>query len=363
MSTTNENVTKKEEKKDDSMDIDEDELENKRDRSSNTSVSKPPVDLVTVHPLVLLSVVDHYTRVARDTSKRVIGVLLGELHGGKAELTNSYAIPFEEDPKDSSSWYIDRQYHEDMYAMFKKINASEKILGWYSTGPKLKSVDLAIHEMFRAYTAHPILVLISVADSNQSTGRDEIPTLAYVSIESSPLDQHSARRQFSHVPSQIGANEAEEVGVEHLLRNLRDSNTSSLTERVKAKIASLQALKSRLTECEQYLSQVIAGKLPTNLTILAKIQDMFNLMPDLTDPKLITAINTQSNDQGMVIYISSLIRSILALHDLINNKITNRRKEKESADAETAASTPAITSQSDASAQESKQKESEEKKQ
>ena len=33
---------------------------------------------VVVHPLVLLSVVDHYNRVAKDTRKRVVGVLLGE---------------------------------------------------------------------------------------------------------------------------------------------------------------------------------------------------------------------------------------------------------------------------------------------
>ena len=32
-----------------------------------------------IHPLVLLSVVDHYNRVAKDTSRRVVGVLLGEI--------------------------------------------------------------------------------------------------------------------------------------------------------------------------------------------------------------------------------------------------------------------------------------------
>ena len=37
---------------------------------------------VVVHPLVLLSVVDHYNRVARDTRKRVVGVLLGSTHRG-----------------------------------------------------------------------------------------------------------------------------------------------------------------------------------------------------------------------------------------------------------------------------------------
>ena len=50
---------------------------------------------VVVHPLVLLSVVDHYTRVAKDTRKRVVGVLLGQVSRGRVDITNSYAVPFE----------------------------------------------------------------------------------------------------------------------------------------------------------------------------------------------------------------------------------------------------------------------------
>lgn len=48
-------------------------------------------DSVVVHPLVLLSVVDHYNRVAKDTRKRVVGVILGESHKGTLEATNSFA--------------------------------------------------------------------------------------------------------------------------------------------------------------------------------------------------------------------------------------------------------------------------------
>lgn len=45
--------------------------------------TKPTVDTVVVHPLVLLSVTDHYNRVAKDTRKRVVGVLLGETFKGR----------------------------------------------------------------------------------------------------------------------------------------------------------------------------------------------------------------------------------------------------------------------------------------
>ena len=62
---------------------------------------------VVVHPLVLLSIVDHYNRVAKDTRKRVLGVLLGETYRGRVDITNSYALPFEEDDADSTIWFLE----------------------------------------------------------------------------------------------------------------------------------------------------------------------------------------------------------------------------------------------------------------
>lgn len=55
--------------------------------------TRKPVDisLAVVHPLVLLSVVDHYNRVAKDTKKRVVGILLGTVSKGVVDITNSYA--------------------------------------------------------------------------------------------------------------------------------------------------------------------------------------------------------------------------------------------------------------------------------
>ena len=41
-------------------------------------MSKAPITLATVHPLVLLSIVDHYNRVnIKQRNKRVAGALLG----------------------------------------------------------------------------------------------------------------------------------------------------------------------------------------------------------------------------------------------------------------------------------------------
>ena len=99
---------------------------------------------IVVHPIVLLHAVDHYNRVAKDTKKRVVGVLLGEVHKGVIEATSSYALPFEEDERDPSIWFLDHSYHEIMYAMCRKVNVREKLVGWYTTGPKIRAGDLQV---------------------------------------------------------------------------------------------------------------------------------------------------------------------------------------------------------------------------
>ncbi len=82
---------------------------------------------VVVHPLVLLSVTDHYNRVAKDTRKRVVGVLLGSRTRNRVDVTNSFAVPFEEDLNNPKVWFLDHNFLENMYWMFKKVNSKFKI--------------------------------------------------------------------------------------------------------------------------------------------------------------------------------------------------------------------------------------------
>ena len=92
---------------------------------SNEPLSLAEIDTVVVHPLVLLSVTDHYYRVYKDFgaagSKRVVGVLLGESFKGRVDVTNSFAVPFEEDPRNPKVFFFDHDYLETMAAMFKKV--------------------------------------------------------------------------------------------------------------------------------------------------------------------------------------------------------------------------------------------------
>jgi 26S proteasome regulatory subunit N8 len=105
-------------------------------------------------------------------------------------------VPFDEDDKDDSVWFLDHDYLENMYNMFKKVNgetththtidyyiwtiyiqsqqllhsvamrflnlfllfspARERIVGWYHTGPKLHKNDIAINELIKQYCTNSV---------------------------------------------------------------------------------------------------------------------------------------------------------------------------------------------------------------
>src|SRR3989338_1278510 len=64
--------------------------------SSSPATSSPAVkhghaNHVVVHPLVLLSVTDHFNRDKGSAVKRAVGVLLGERSGNTVDISNAYA--------------------------------------------------------------------------------------------------------------------------------------------------------------------------------------------------------------------------------------------------------------------------------
>ncbi|ODV94701.1 hypothetical protein PACTADRAFT_43384 [Pachysolen tannophilus NRRL Y-2460] len=321
---------------------------------------------VTVAPLVLLSVVDHYERIINKNSdsnfnnsnKRVLGVILGDNYSSKdsIKVTNSFAIPFEEDEKSPDIWFLDHNFIDSMLEMFKKINAKEKLIGWYHSGPKLKQSDLKINELFKKFTSNPLLLIVNV-NSNDII---DIPTDSYLAIEEIKDDGTAAEKSFIHLPSIIKAEEAEEIGVEHLLRDIRDQACGNLSIRLTNNFKSLKSLDERLLNIINYLNKILNNELPINNVILGKLQDIFNLLPNLINvlvpsnnqsndndidsnlknnnnkllgfnksDALAKSFITKTNDELMMVYISSLVRSIISFHDLIDNKLENKQRDDE----------------------------------
>ncbi|CAN6972142.1 hypothetical protein IGI04_035148 [Brassica rapa subsp. trilocularis] len=196
-----------------------------------TTQSASRIEKVVVHPLVLRNIVDNHNRmIAKDSGKRVVGVLLGSRSSrGIVGVTNSYAVPFEEDGKDPSIWSFDRDHHEYMLRMFKGLNDKEDVVGWYSTCPNLRENDLAVHaSIFRScsYVLNPVvLVTIDVQPHQLGT-----PTKAYYAV----------KEAFVPVSTEIAPPEVEEIGRSILVTEMTPGGDNGLVDSIEAYYLCLQ---------------------------------------------------------------------------------------------------------------------------
>ena len=140
-------------------------------------------------------------------------------------------------------------------------------MGFYSTGPEIRPADIAIAQMFLKYRSKAIFTIIDIRAEREEEG---LPVKAYKMVETVPEDGEEIVLTFKHIPSEVGAYEAEEVcssmlamdllclldgttftlvqklvqvGVEHLLRDINDPSVSTLAEQVSLPTCSNQSFK------------------------------------------------------------------------------------------------------------------------
>lgn len=101
-----------------------------------------------------------------------------------------------------------------------------------------------------------------------------------------------------------------------------------MSQRIGAQLDGLSGLLRHLREIGNYLELVATNQLPVNHGVIYQLQDIFNLLPDLRLHDMVRAVHVNTNDQMLVVYVAAIMRTILALHDLISNKLANRESER-----------------------------------
>merc|ERR550517_1485712 len=157
--------------------------------------------------------------------------------------------------------------------------------------------------------------------------KDEIPVLVYHSVIQ--VREGGTQTEFDIVDCSFSSSEVEEVAVEHLLRDVQQhKSVTTLEKEVEHKVTGLRGLKKRLSVISTYLKNVESGQFPLNQEILHNIQTIFNLKSLSCSTSSAEAMQVQTNDHALAVYIASLTRTTLILDKLLDNRIMNRHMEK-----------------------------------
>lgn len=249
---------------------------------------------ILIHPLPILSVTDHHMRTKQD---RVVGIILGTIEDKVINITNSYAVPFEE--KNDSLWYLDTTYLINMYDLFRRINMSEKILGWYHSGGSIYKNDLNISKSLEQFVESPLLMVVDIEINNAVP----VKLLRYKNNE------------LSYEKFELFNDDPEQVCMDHMLRVLR---VDQCTAQVMVN-DSLRSYRDSLERIESYLDDVIHGRIRKNFKILNILQECLLERPD---------ISCSEEKRALECYAVELTKAIIDLNELEHNRNENKIKSK-----------------------------------
>ena len=112
---------------------------------ASSSVIAPTIQ-VSLHPLVIMNISEHWTRInaQQETHTKIIiiGAFIGKQKGRNIEIMNSFELKFD---IIESKVIIDSDYYKTKEQQFKQVFPDFDFLGWYTNGDVPNEVDMAIH--------------------------------------------------------------------------------------------------------------------------------------------------------------------------------------------------------------------------
>ena len=136
---------------------------------------------IQVHPLVVMTISDHYTRALyrqyKSQPTRVIGLVLGLQNGLNLDVANCIEIC-----KDDNG-VVDSRFAAERIEAYKKMYPELEVVGWYSatkdSGDEPSKDDYVLStDVIRAFCENPLMFLFNVS-SKQASDKKILPLFCY----------------------------------------------------------------------------------------------------------------------------------------------------------------------------------------
>ncbi|KAH9804592.1 COP9 signalosome complex subunit 6a [Citrus sinensis] len=287
-----------------------------------------------LHPLVIVNISDHYTRVKSQMNHsssatttnddnnngaqpRVYGCVIGIQRGRTVEIFNSFELLY-----DPSTHSLDRAFLEKKQELYKKVFPHFYILGWYSTGSDAQESDMHIHKALMDINESPVYVLLN---PSINPAQKDLPVtifesvfilllvnfyMSWVVIVVNPeLHVIEGIPQLIFVRSSytIETVEAERISVDHVA-HLKPSDGGSAATQLAAHLtgihSAIKMLNSRIRVLHHYLVAMQKGEIPCENSLLRQVSSLLRRLPAIESEKFQDDFLMEYNDTLLIAYLA-----------------------------------------------------------
>ncbi|CAD6994526.1 COP9 signalosome complex subunit 6 [Ceratitis capitata] len=272
-----------------------------------------PSVTVSLHPLVILNISEHWTRIRAQASEicQVFGALIGKQTGRNIEVMNSFELRVDRAGEDV---IINREYYQTKEAQFKQVFSDLDFIGWYTTDESPTPLDIEIQKQMSEINECPILLQLNPL----SRSVDQLPLKLYEStIE---LVDGEPTMLFVPLTYTLATEEAERIGVDHVARMSTNETgeKSVVAEHLVAQDSAIKMLNKRIQIVLKYIKDVESGKLPPNQEILRDAYALSHRLPVMKGPAFQEELYTQCNDVALISYLGAMTKGCNDMNHFVN---------------------------------------------
>mmetsp|Transcript_29079 Transcript_29079/g.76173 ORF Transcript_29079/g.76173 Transcript_29079/m.76173 type:complete len:347 (-) Transcript_29079:1505-2545(-) len=308
---------------------------------------------VIVHPLVIINISDHFTRIRAQHGGRaqtVTGILLGYQSGRQVELTNSFEVLVAVPEEDAGGGTItfDIKFVKDKLKQFKEVFPKLDTVGWYCTGDDITSQHSELHAQMLGLADNPVFFLdqetknLQISESPVMLMLNPTPREFARELPLRIFEQHVEivanvqKKSFVSLGYALASEEAERIGVDHIAKAKagETNDESEVSVYLDTQRGAIAMLQQRIKVIRNYLRDVRDGKLPRDNEMLRQLSALCSRLPITTDVDAVggPTFLESANDSMLVSYMAMVTKGCSAIADvleklpIVHDKNASRRR-------------------------------------
>uniref|UniRef100_A0A2P2HZ46 COP9 signalosome complex subunit 6 n=1 Tax=Hirondellea gigas TaxID=1518452 RepID=A0A2P2HZ46_9CRUS len=274
---------------------------------------------VSLHPLVLLNVSDHWTRqkaqqISQDGgppyNNQVYGAIIGKQTGREVEIMNSFELFYD---VVGGLVILSKDYYRVKEEQYKQVFSDMDLLGWYTTGGEANEKDVDLHKQVCELVEGPLL--LKLEPSGGRAGELGVSVYESVVVGAGTTDIMLVQLNYT-----LATEEAERVGVDHVARMASHNTTdqSNVSDNLHAQCSAIRMLVSRVHVVLSYVEACERGELPMDHELMRLISSLAHRLPLLDTEHFNEQFFTQSNDVALLAYLGAITKSCNSCNRFLN---------------------------------------------
>jgi len=268
---------------------------------------------INIHPLAILNISDHFTRMSMDNNLQssgphILGLLFGVQSGLEVTIFDSSEV----------TWIVENgEVKFDMPAVCKRKELYEavyrnyELLGWYSIGVESTDRDIRLHKSLMDLNESPLFLLM---DPRPQSGSKQLPIKIF----------ESALHIVNEIPTtmlvetnyKVEATQSEQISMAQVAKAKSGKGISIMDQHIGALQTSLKALQSRVQILIQYLVLLQNQQIEPDYRLLREISNITNQISTLNSEEFQREFESDEHDSMLLTYLAAITKGTDLMNDL-----------------------------------------------